>query len=365
MVSTTTLARIARRPSLLSKIAPRSSLPSTIASTTHACRMQPRAGLLEQLDRLVLQPLRVDHRRPRDDVAEGAQALAPVGDRLGLPRAPLLLGRAGDGVGRQALEDLRGEAGDDLAPFPVAHPVDPDDEAAGGEPAEVVVALDERDLGAEPARRHRGRAAGGAAADDEHVGLLVDRASRARARGSCAAGRASSGSAGRSVPSMNQLSRPVWYWSTSCLGAPPLSLMAMVRPMVTRLRCQATERVTRVAAAGEQARAAAARPRRAAARRPARRAFTTQAVCAWRRRRGSPSGRTSACSVRAGRKRPHSGQVYVAGFVFVARRTTYQRASEKCASGDVLHLGSRARPPGPPRIAAPTDRAGEERPRAA
>ena len=93
---------------------------------------------------------------------------------LGLPRAPVLPGRAGDGVGRQAVEDLRGEAGDDLAPFPVAHPVDPDDEAAGGEPAEVVVALDEGDLGAEPARRHRGRAAGGAAADDEDVGLLVD-----------------------------------------------------------------------------------------------------------------------------------------------------------------------------------------------
>ena len=136
---------------------------------------QPRAGLLEQLDRLVLQPLGIDHRRPGDDVAEGAQALAPVRDLLGLLRAPLLLGCAGDRVGRQALEDLRGEAGDDLAPLPVAHPVDPDHQAAGGEAAEVVVALDQRDLGAEPARRHRGRAAGGAAADDEHVGLLVDR----------------------------------------------------------------------------------------------------------------------------------------------------------------------------------------------
>ena len=175
MASTTTLARIARRPSLLSKIAPRSSSPVDDRVDHPRVQDQPRADLLEQVDRLVLQPLGVDHRRPRDGVAEGAQALAPVRDLLGLRRAPLLLGRAGDRVGRQALEDLRGEAGDDLAPLPVAHPVDPDDQAAGGEAAEMVVALDERDLGAEPARRDRGGAAGGAAADDEHVGLVVDR----------------------------------------------------------------------------------------------------------------------------------------------------------------------------------------------
>ena len=118
----------------------------------------------------------------------------------GSRRAPLLLRRAGDRVGRQAVEDLRGEAGDDLAPLPVAHPVDPDDEAAGGEAAEVVVALDERDLGAEAAGRHRGGAAGGAAADDEDVGLLVDRASRARARGSCAAGRSARARPGARCP---------------------------------------------------------------------------------------------------------------------------------------------------------------------
>ena len=241
MVSTTTLARIARRPSLLSKIAPRSSLPSTIGVDHPRVQDQPRADLLEQLDRLVLQPLGVDHRRPRDDVAERAQALAPVRDVLGLARAPLLLGRAGDRVGGQALEDLRGEAGDDLAPLPVAHPVDPDDEAAGGEAAEVVVALDERDLGAEAAGRDGRGAARGAAADDEDVGLLVDRGlARGLVDRALRAG-ASSGSAGRSVPSMNQLSRPVWYWSTSCSGVPPLSLSAMAI-MVTRAarRCSPT-----------------------------------------------------------------------------------------------------------------------------
>ena len=211
---------------------------------------QARADLLEQLDRLVLQPLGVDHRRPGDDVAEGAQALAPVRDLLGLPRAPLLLGRARDRVGRQALEDLRGEAGDDLAPLPVAHPVDPDHEAAGGETAEVVVALDERDLGAEPARRHGGRAAGGAAADDEHVGLLVDRGLARGLVDRALRAAASSGSAGRSVPSMNQLSRPVWYWSTpawACRRSRSWPWCAMVtrldvrQPNVSRAPQQASE----------------------------------------------------------------------------------------------------------------------------
>jgi hypothetical protein len=53
----------------------------------------------------------------------------------------------------QLLEDLAGEAVDDEASRPVGHPVDPDDQPARGEPAEVVVALDQSDLGAEPSRR--------------------------------------------------------------------------------------------------------------------------------------------------------------------------------------------------------------------
>jgi hypothetical protein len=140
-----------------------------------AVQQQPHAGLEQHLDRLVLQPLGVDHRRPRDDVAERAEALAPVLDRLGLGRSPLLGRRARDGALRQPVEDLGGEARDDLLALPVAHAIDPDHEAAGREAAEVVVALDERHAGAEPRRGHRRRAARRAAADDEHVGLLVDR----------------------------------------------------------------------------------------------------------------------------------------------------------------------------------------------
>ena len=138
-------------------------------------QQQPHALVVEQVRRDELEPLRIDHRRARHGVAERAQALAPVRDELGLGRAPLLGRWAGDRVGGQAIEDLRAEAGDDLVALPIGHAVDPDDQAAGREPAEVVVALDERDLRAEPPRRDRGRTAGGPAADDEHVGLVVHR----------------------------------------------------------------------------------------------------------------------------------------------------------------------------------------------
>jgi hypothetical protein len=76
-----------------------------------------------------------------------------MGHLLLVLRAPLILGRAGHGVLGQLLEDLAGEAVDDEASRPVGHPVDPDDQPARGEPAEVVVALDQSDLGAEPSRR--------------------------------------------------------------------------------------------------------------------------------------------------------------------------------------------------------------------
>src|SRR5581483_5948622 len=128
----------------------------------------------EQLGRGDLEPLGVDHRRPRDGVAEGAQPLAPVRDVRIVGRAPELAGRAGDRSGRQAVEELLPDPGDHLPALPVGHPVDPDHEPARREPAEVVVALDERHLRAEPQGRDGRRAAGRPAADDEDVGLRVD-----------------------------------------------------------------------------------------------------------------------------------------------------------------------------------------------
>ena len=54
------------------------------------------------------------------------------------------------------------------------HPVDPDDEAAGGEAAQVVVALDQQDVGAEAGGGDGRGGSGRAAADDQHVGLGED-----------------------------------------------------------------------------------------------------------------------------------------------------------------------------------------------
>ena len=164
-----------------------------------------------------------------------------------------------------------------------------------------------------------------------------------------------SGSAGRSVPSMNQLSRPVWYWSTSCLGVPSLSLWPWrangdTTAVSGNRMCHA-----RRSEPGDAGPGGAARPRRAAeaARRgaPSRRTPYARGAGGRDRRR---AGRAHAQSVPAGSART-TGRCTSPACVLVARRTVYQRASEKLRQ---------LRPPGPPR-SAPTDRAGEARPRAA
>ena len=66
---------------------------------------------------------------------------------------------------------------------------------------------------------------------------------------------------------------------------------------------------------------------------PRARAFATHSRWACRRREASPSGTTSACSVMARRRLPHSGQVYVAGFRFVARRSSHQSATASSRTG--------------------------------
>ena len=86
--STITSARIARRPSLLSNVTPRRRRPLDERIGHPAVQQELDAGLDQHLGRQVLQPLGVDHRRPRDRVAERALALAPVGDGLGIGRSP-------------------------------------------------------------------------------------------------------------------------------------------------------------------------------------------------------------------------------------------------------------------------------------
>ena len=174
VASTTTLARIARRPCLLSKIAPLTRSPSVMADDDPGVQQHAHPGADEHLVRGDLQPLGVDHRRLADRVAERRQALAPVRDLVGIGRAPQLGTWTRDGAVGEAVEQLGADARDDLRALPVGHPVDPDDEASRREATEVAVALHDGDALAQPPRGDRGRGAGGSAADDEHVGLLVD-----------------------------------------------------------------------------------------------------------------------------------------------------------------------------------------------
>jgi hypothetical protein len=85
------------------------------------------------------------------------------------------LRRARDRVGRQAREYLLSEAADHELAFPVGHPVDPDHETAGGEAPQVVVALEQDDVGADTRSGDGCRRSGGAAAHHQHVAVGVHR----------------------------------------------------------------------------------------------------------------------------------------------------------------------------------------------
>ena len=121
-----------------------------------------------------LEPLRIDGRRPGDDAVVGGGALAPVGGRgrVRVPHRPR--GGPGDRVLRQPVEQFVGDAADDQLAGPVGHAVDPDDEAAGGQAAQMVVALQQHDVGAGPRGRNGRSGAGRAAAHHQHVAVAED-----------------------------------------------------------------------------------------------------------------------------------------------------------------------------------------------
>ena len=68
-----------------------------------------------------------------------------------------------------------GDAGDYLAAAPIGHAVDPDDQAARRQAAQMVIALHQHDLGAQAPGRDGRRRARWPAADHQHVGLGKDR----------------------------------------------------------------------------------------------------------------------------------------------------------------------------------------------
>jgi hypothetical protein len=92
----------------------------------------------------------------------------------GILRAPIFARGTGHRFGRQAVEQFLREAADHQLALPVGHAVDPDHEAAGGQPAQVVVALQQHDVGALARGSRCGRSAGRPAAHDQHVAVAVD-----------------------------------------------------------------------------------------------------------------------------------------------------------------------------------------------
>src|SRR5438067_1459195 len=74
----------------------------------------------------------------------------------------------------QAIENFVGEAADDLAPLPVRHAVDPDDQAAGGEATQVVVALQQNNIGSGLRGSVGCGTPGRSAAHHEDVALVID-----------------------------------------------------------------------------------------------------------------------------------------------------------------------------------------------
>jgi len=121
-----------------------------------------------------LEPLRVDHRRAADGLAERGQALPPVRHLLRVGRAPQLRAGTSEGTLGQPVQQLGADAGDDRGAFPIGHPVDPDHQSARRQAAEVAVPLDEGHPLAESPCRDRCRRPGRTAADHEYVGLLMD-----------------------------------------------------------------------------------------------------------------------------------------------------------------------------------------------
>ena len=140
-------------------------------------RVQPHvdAGLRDHLVRDALPAVRIERRGKHDRLRLHLRAevmAAPARPfAVLLPALAALLGRRIDGSAdlRHALDHLHAQAGDGdfLA---VVHVVEHQHHAAGREPAEIGIALDQGDRAALAPRRDRGGEAGRPAADHQHIG---------------------------------------------------------------------------------------------------------------------------------------------------------------------------------------------------
>src|SRR6478672_11922982 len=71
----------------------------------------------------------------------------------------------------ESLHQLVGNAADDVSARPIAHSIDPDNQAAGREPTQVIVALNQQHIRAEASRSYGRRGSRRAAAYHQHIGL--------------------------------------------------------------------------------------------------------------------------------------------------------------------------------------------------
>ena len=144
-------------------------------------KQKPDLGLVGDPDRQCLERLWIDSRGPSDNTVISRGTLRPIGGGRRVPAAPVGAWRPGNRVLRQPIDKLLGEAADNLPAGPIGHAIDPDDEAAGGKPAEVIVALDQQHVGPEPRRRNGGSSSGRAATDHQHIGFDADHGAKAAA----------------------------------------------------------------------------------------------------------------------------------------------------------------------------------------
>ena len=105
----------------------------------------------------------------------GREAVRPIIDVALVPAAPEIAFRSKDRVLGQAIEYLLAETTQQQIAVPVAHPIDPDYQPAGGKTAEMVVALDQHGPGAKSRRGGRRRGSRRAAADHQNIDLVENR----------------------------------------------------------------------------------------------------------------------------------------------------------------------------------------------
>jgi hypothetical protein len=90
-------------------------------------------------------------------------------------RAPFTRVRSGHRISRQTVKQFFGKSANDQLTCPIAHAIDPNHQATGGQAAQVVVALQQSHIRAFTGRCRRRRRTRGTTANDQHIAAVIDR----------------------------------------------------------------------------------------------------------------------------------------------------------------------------------------------